>query len=75
MRGDVLHRTITNVSNLYDVCVCASGAYPAADSELARTVMLDYALAHSFIATNPDGALRKAQKLAELRSRRRRLYS
>jgi HK97 family phage prohead protease len=73
VRDGVLHRTITNVGNLYDVCVCASGAYPGADSEIARSIYLNYALAHSFIATNPDGALRKAQKLAELRSRRRKL--
>src|SRR5581483_4878161 len=47
--GDRVTRTVTQVGELFDVCVCAAGAYPATDSGLARKLLLDYAHARGFI--------------------------
>lgn len=71
--GSVVTRTITNVGELFDVCVCAAGAYPATDSAVARKLVLDYALQRGFIRQDPDAALRIARAKAELELRRRRL--
>jgi uncharacterized protein len=60
-----VERTITNVGALYDVCVCAAGAYPQTDSALARTA-LDYALTRGFLNEDPALALRKAKARARL---------
>jgi len=46
MRGDQVTRTITRVGELFDVCVCASGAYTATDSSLARSAFLAYGQEH-----------------------------
>jgi HK97 family phage prohead protease len=71
-RNGVVTRTITKVQDLFDVCVTCSGAYPATDSGIARTLMLDYALSRGFIRKNPDGALAAAKLKADLELRRRR---
>jgi phage head maturation protease len=71
-RDGVVTRTITRVSNLYNVCVCSAGAYPATDSGIARTLYLEYAQKRGFIRHNPDGALATARLKAELELRRRR---
>jgi HK97 family phage prohead protease len=60
-----VERTITNIGQLYDVCVCASGAYPDTDSMLARTA-LDYALERGFLSEDPALQLRKAKARARL---------
>lgn len=70
--GRVL-RTVTNISDLYDVTVCAAGAYPSTDSGIARKLYLDYALQRGFIKKNPDGALAAAKLKANLELRRWKL--
>lgn len=46
----LVERTIFEVGGLFDVCVCAAGAYPQTDSGLARNLALDYATSRGFIA-------------------------
>lgn len=72
-RDGYILRTITEVSDLFDVCVCAAGAYPATDSGIARTFLLDYALQRGLLRRNPDASLRAAKLKADLELRRRRL--
>lgn len=40
-------RTILRVEGLYDVCVCAMGAYPSTDSHLLRAALAQRALEHA----------------------------
>lgn len=65
-------RTITEVSDLYDVTVCAAPAYPASDAALART-FFDYASERGLLRTHPDADARKARILADLQLRGRRI--
>lgn len=68
-------RVIHEVGDLYDVCVCAQGAYPATDSALARTLFLRHGLERGYLRTNPDGVLAAAKFRAELELRRRRVLA
>lgn len=40
---EVVSRTIYEVGDLFDVCICAAGAYPDTDSGIMRKLALDYA--------------------------------
>ena len=46
---EYVQRTILEVGELFDVCVCAAGAYPDTDSGIMRTFAFDYAMEHGFI--------------------------
>lgn len=47
------HRRITTVSELYDVCACAQGAYPQTDASL-RSLCAAFGRASSDLAGTPD---------------------
>lgn len=47
---DIVQRTIYEVSDLYDVCVCVAGAYPQTDSGIARTLAWEYAESAGFVS-------------------------
>jgi HK97 family phage prohead protease len=66
-------RVIHEVGDLYDVCVCAHGAYAATDSGIARSLYLNYALQRGYLRANPDAKLRAAKLRADLELRRKRL--
>jgi uncharacterized protein len=66
-------RVIHEVGDLFDVCVCSQGAYPATDSGIARSLYLTYALQRGYLARNPDATLRAAKLRADLELRRRKL--
>jgi len=68
-RGNQVVRTITEVGDLFDVCICAAGAYPSASSEL-RSMFLDYGIARRFIEAAPEVALARARVKAAARLRR-----
>lgn len=40
----IVLRTIHRIAELYDVTICAQGAYPAANSQIARSYVIDQAL-------------------------------
>lgn len=65
-------RTISEVSDLYDVTVCAAPAYPASDAALARN-FFTYATERGLLRTHPDADARKARILADLELRGRRI--
>lgn len=65
-RGNQVIRTIYEIGDLFDVCICAAGAYPAASSEL-RSLFLDYAVQRKFITTTPEVSLAAAKARARLR--------
>jgi HK97 family phage prohead protease len=71
--GDTVVRRIRQIDGLYDVCVCAAGAYPTTDSGIARTLFLQHALKRGLLKANPDAALRASKLRAELELRRRKL--
>jgi uncharacterized protein len=68
-----VERTITEVGGLYDVCICAAGAYPATDSGLVRSLAVQYALDRGFLTQDPEVAGRVARAKAELDIQRRRV--
>lgn len=61
---EIVTRTIYEVGELYDVCVCAAGAYPDTDSGLMRTLALDYAARSRYISVpeNFDPAVAPQEK-------------
>lgn len=68
-----VERTISEVGDLYDVCVAAQGAYPAADSGLVRSVAVAYALDRGLLSQDPAVANRVALIQRKLEVQRRRL--
>lgn len=56
--NEIVERRITRVSDLFDVCVCAAGAYPDTTSGIARTIAKEYAELAGFI-TPPRQVARK----------------
>jgi phage head maturation protease len=72
-RTGTVWRTIHEVQNLYDVCLCASGAYSATDSSIARTAAVSYAVSKGYLARDPAFTAALARKRAELDLQRRRL--
>lgn len=65
--GSRVVRRITEISDLYDVTVTSSPAYPAADSALVRSRAINYATERGYLPANPDVSLRVAKLRAELR--------
>lgn len=57
---EVVQRTITQVSDLFDVCVCAAGAYPTADSGIARTLAYEYAERSGYITVSKELRIKEA---------------
>ena len=73
MQGETVQRTITNVGALFDVCITAQGAYPATDSGIARTLMIDYAQKRGLLRSHPDAQGHARRLQAEVALRRRKL--
>jgi HK97 family phage prohead protease len=72
LEDGIVTRTIHEIGDLYDVCVCVAGAYPATDSGIARKLYVDYATSRGLLNQHPDAAARIARAKAELDLRRRR---
>ena len=66
-RNGQVVRTITEVGDLFDVCVTAAGAYPSTASSVMRSVFLDYAQQRQFIQAAPEVSLAAAKARAKLR--------
>jgi len=63
-RNGGIVRTIHEVGDLFDVCICAAGAYPQTSSSVMRKAFLDYAVQRRFIHDTPELALAKARARA-----------
>jgi HK97 family phage prohead protease len=66
-------RVIHQVGELYDVCVCAAGAYPATDSGVARNMFVEYAIERGYLNPAKSGNLGAAKLAAEMALKRRQL--
>ena len=71
-RDGHIMRTITEIDELFDVCVTVAGAYPATDSSVARSLAVTYALDRGFLTKDPNAALHIARVKASLELRRRK---
>lgn len=49
--NEVIQRRIYEVGELFDVCVCAAGAYPDTSSGVARTLAHEYATSRGYLKT------------------------
>jgi len=72
-RGSQIIRTITNIAELIDVCVCAAPAYPASDAALARSIFIAHAVKRGYLRSNPDTDTAAARIKLDLELRRRRV--